>query len=246
MNRFLLILLISQSFFMTSCKREIGSIFSRKEKFEVIDPQFDYLSAKAKFKFDHAGKKVSASANFRIKKDSLIWLSITPALGIEFARVLINQDNIFILDRMSKRYYEYSFKELSSKYGFEFDYKIVQSVLLGNLLEPYQNEKIEKGDGYFAYTASKDGYLFQNFVGMNSMKLERLNVSDDSSENTISVTYGNFNIVDSQIFPNDIVAIIDYATNKPSTRMDISYNKLVIEEKPISFPFSVSAKYERK
>jgi len=231
---------------LTSCNRKIGSIFSKKEVLEIKNPEFDYLSAKAKFKFEHNNNKVSASANFRVKNDSLIWLSISPALGIELARVLINSENIFVLDRLNKRYYEYSFKELSEQYGFEFSISMLQSVLLGNLLEPYQNQKIQKTEKYFTFLASKDGYDFLNSVGSKTMKLERLEVSSPTTKNTISVTYSDFQFADNQIFPNDILAVIKYEEKKPATSIDISYNKMVVEDGPIKFPFGVPSRYEKR
>jgi hypothetical protein len=232
--------------FLGSCNRNLRSLLTKKETLEVVDPQFDYLSAKAKFRFEHDNNKIAASANFRIKKDSIIWLSISPALGIELARVLINSTNIYVIDRLNKCYYEYSFNELSKNYGFEFDFDMVQSVLLGNSITPYENQDIEKTNDFFAYVAARNGYNFHNYVGTRTMKLERLDVSDSSTKNTISVSYADFDFVDSQIFPNNIVAIVNYETGKPDTRIDILYNKLVIEDSPINFPFTVSNKYERK
>lgn len=233
---------------LSACNRKVGAIFGKKkDKLEVVDPEFDYLSAKAKFSFDNGKKSVSATANFRIKKDSLIWMSITPGLGIELARVLINTENVFVLDKYNKHYYEYSFEELSKLYDIDFNFQMIQSVILGNLVEPYRKQRIERMDDYFTYTASKGVYLYQNFIGATSMKLEKVQVFDEGTGNTISVNYSDFILVNSQIFPNEISAVIEYeAKNKPKTEVDISYNKMVIENGPISFPYSVPSKYERK
>lgn len=231
---------------LSSCNRKIGAIFSSKETLEVIDPQFAYMSAKSKLKFDHAGKKISATANFRIKKDSIIWISVS-GFGIEGARVLINEKNVQILDKLKRHYYNYTFEELSKKYDFDFNFQMIQSVILGNLVEPYGKQKIEKTDSYYSYTASKGMYLFHNFIGTSSMKLEKVKVYDERTKNTISVNYSNFILVDDRIFPNDISAVIDYElATKPSTEIDIFYSKMAIENSPLSFPFSVPSKYERK
>ncbi len=233
---------------LSSCNRKVGAIFGKKkDKLEVVDPEFDYLSAKAKFSYDDGKTSVSATANFRIKKDSLIWISITPGLGIELARVLINTENVFVLDKYKKHYYEYSFKELSEIYDIDFNFQMIQSVILGNLVEPYRKQRIEKMDDYFTYTASKGVYLYQNFIGATTMKLEKVQVFDEGTGNTISVNYSDFILVNSQIFPNEISAVIEYeAKNKPKTEVDISFNKMVIENGPISFPYSVPSKYEKK
>jgi hypothetical protein len=230
-----------------SCKRNTSLFSGSTDKLEILNPEFNYLTSKAKFKFDHNDKKVSATANFRIRKDSIIWLSITPGLGLEVARVLINRNHVFVLDKLNKKYYEYEFKELTKQYGFDINYDMIQSVILGNLTEPYKNEKIDKTDQYFSYEAKKGQYNFSNFIGTRSRKLEKVKVSDDSTKNTISVNYTDFVVVDQEIFPNEISAVIDYESElKSNTEIDISYNKFVIERIPISFPFNVPSRYGRK
>lgn len=247
MNKLVLISLIAL-IGLSSCNRKVGAIFGKnRDKLEVVDPEFEYFTAKAKFKFDDGKKGLSATANFRIKKDSIIWLSISPALGIEVARVLINTENVYVLDKFNKQYYEYTFEELSKEYDFDFNFQMIQSVILGNLVEPYKNQRVEKNDNYFTYTASKGVYLFHNYIGANSMKLEKVQVFDEGTRNTISVNYSDFILVNNQIFPNDIRAVINYeAKTKPNTEINISYNKMEIVDGPISFPYSVPSKYEKK
>ena len=232
--------------FLTSCNRKIGAVFTKRDRLEVINPEFKYLTSKAKFKFEDKGKKVSATANFRISKDSIIWISIS-GFGIEAARVFIDTSHVKVLDRLNKKYYDYTFKELSDEYNFDFNFKMVQSVLLGNLIEPYRNQRYEKLENYFVYEDVQGDYNFQNFIGDRSLKLEKVNVLDEGTNNTISVNYTDFISVGSQIFPNEISAVIDYAsTDKPNTEINILYNKMEIESAPLKFPYAVSTKYERK
>ena len=233
---------------LSSCNRKVGAIFgAKKDKLEVVNPEFDYLTAKAKFNYDDGKKSIPATANFRLKKDSLIWISVTPGLGIEVARVLITNENVFIIDKIKKHYYEYSYDDLSKQFDFDFNFKMIQSVILGNLVEPYKKQRVEKMDNYFTYTASKGVYLYQNFIGASTMKLEKVQVFDEGTGNTISVNYTDFILVNNQIFPNEISAVIDYeAKNKPNTKVNISYNKMSIESGPLSFPFSVPGRYEKK
>src|SRR5437762_7991355 len=58
--------------------------------------RIDFTTFSAKVKIDYEGKENSdqATAYIRIQKDSLIWISLTGALGIEGMRVLINQDSV--------------------------------------------------------------------------------------------------------------------------------------------------------
>lgn len=245
MNKFI-IGLIAGMLFLSSCSKNIADILTRKEKLEIVNPQFEYMSAKAKFKFEHDGQKVSATANFRIQKDSIIWISIS-GFGLEAARVMIDTDHIYILDKLKRQYYEYSFEGLSKQLDFDLNFKLIQSVVLGDLVDPYNNQKVVKMDKYYSFKSEKGIYFFQNFIGTRTMKLEKMNISETNTKNTISVNYSDFNFVDQQVFPNEIQATIEYEDlSKPNTEINISYNKMVIENEPINFPYSVPSKYERK
>ncbi|MEP5613804.1 MAG: DUF4292 domain-containing protein [Cyclobacteriaceae bacterium] len=246
MNKLIFYSLIGMVF-LASCKRNTSLLSSEKEKLEIIDPEFKYLTSKAKFKFDHEDKKVSATANFRIRKDSIIWVSITPGLGLEVARVLVDRNHVYVINKLEREYSEYNFEELSKEYGFDFSFDLIQSVILGNLSEPYRDQKLEKTDSYFSYQSQKGRFNFNNFIGTKSHKLEKVQVLDDSTKNTISVNYRDFVLVDQEIFPNEISAVIDYDSElRPNTEIDISYNKLTIEPIPLSFPFKVPSRYGRK
>lgn len=231
---------------LTSCNKKIGAVFTRKDKLQVINPEFEFMSAKAKFKFINGGKKVSANANFRFQKDSVIWISVS-SLGFEGARVFIDTENVKVIDRLNKQYYEYTFEELSRQYDFEFNFKMIQSVLLGNLVEPYKRQRVLKNEDYFSYDNEIGAYMFTNFIGTRTMKLEKVTVLDEGTNNSISVNYSDFVLVSDQVFPNKILAVIDYeAGNKSKTEVNISYNKMEIQSSPLRFPYSVSSKYERK
>ncbi|HAR20844.1 MAG TPA: DUF4292 domain-containing protein, partial [Cytophagales bacterium] len=44
----------------------------------------------------------SSPLTIRIRKDSVIWISVNPALGIEVVRALITKDSIFVIDKIHK------------------------------------------------------------------------------------------------------------------------------------------------
>lgn len=245
MNKLLLGVIIC-GLFLSSCNKKLGSIFSNRNKLEILNPEFDYLVSKAKFKFDDDGKKISANANFRIKKDSVIWVSIS-SFGIEGARVLIDRQNLKAIDKLNKNYYEYSFDELSQKYNFDFNYDMVQSVLLGNQIAPYKNQKYELVNEQYVYQELLRNYNFENYIGSISRKLEKVYVTDEITKNSISVNYQDFREIDNQVFPNKVKATISYdSPNEPDTKINIEYNKMELQTSPLKFPFSVSEKYEKK
>src|SRR5207253_1686290 len=69
-----------------------GRVLSDKMKENEF--HYDYLSTKFSADANIDGNNNSFEVTLRAKKDSVIWMSISPALGIEAARILITCDSV--------------------------------------------------------------------------------------------------------------------------------------------------------
>ena len=56
----------------------------------------------------------SFSGNLRIRKDSAIWISISPALGIEAFRILITNDSAKLLNRLNTTFFAGDLKYINN------------------------------------------------------------------------------------------------------------------------------------
>ena len=201
-------------------------------------------------------QNVSATANIRIKKDSLIWISLTPGFGIEAARGLITRDSITFINRLNKEYSTYSFAELSDKFNVSTNYDLLQSVLVGDMprvLSP--SDQVKKQGEYFLVQQQEGALTINNFVDARLMKVDRVAVVDrpgrvpgGRGKNTLNLQYEEFQKVDNQWLPFKNVVSLDYHSKgrKRSTQVDIQYKKINIVEEALRFPFSIPNKYARK
>ena len=104
-------------FFFVACKTskkvvESPSASTKLKGEEVIQAfdsvlahqfQYKYLTAKASVDYtDRTGDTKNFDINLRMKRDSAVWISITPLLGIEAARLMVTTDSVFMLDRVHK------------------------------------------------------------------------------------------------------------------------------------------------
>lgn len=240
-------LLILALLVLSACNKRFSGIFDSEPRLDVKEVQFDYLSSKAKIDYESEEQSVSGTANIRVRKDSVIWVSLSPALGIEAARVLVTQDSVTFLEKVNKYYAVYSFAELSKKLQFEVNYKMVESVILGNLIYPYDREKIIKTSKTYNYDQHHGSFHFENEIGVESMKLENIQVTDTLSRNSVSVNYTDFQLVEDQIFPFLIKSELKYADlKKQPVKVTIEYKQHQIEKKPLKFPINIPQRYERK
>jgi len=68
-----------------------------------ISPEWVSLNSKVKIK--KGGQETKINAQIRIKKDSVIWISVKTSLGIEVFRTIITPDSIYFMSRMNKTYF---------------------------------------------------------------------------------------------------------------------------------------------
>ena len=141
----------------------------------------------ARFDYDWLGMKVDADfgteeessgfkATIRMRKDSLIWVSITPALGIEMIRVMITPDSLKYLSKIpdNKFYYLGTFEDVNRLVGTSFDFEMLQQLLVGNAIG------LEKDERRFRSEVDGDDYLLiskyrrkvRRMVGVDDRKLE--------------------------------------------------------------------------
>src|SRR6185295_20282914 len=104
--------------------------------------QFEWFTGKAKVVVTEGNNKIDFTANFRIRKDSAVWISISPALGIEVARMLMTKDSIRIIDRIDKKRYARGYDFFKAYTSLPIDLYAVQNLVAGNLLFVRSNYEV--------------------------------------------------------------------------------------------------------
>lgn len=221
------------------------------EPIKVNEVSFEYLTAKSKFSFD--GKKQNfdnTNINIRMKKDSLIWISVT-GIGFEVARGLITPDSIVLMDKFHKQYYVFSYEALSRKYDFELNFPLLQSIIVGNLPYPQQpTDRFTKENDVYVLSQTAGRIGISNQIATDNFKLLNLNAVEKDKDNTFSLQYSDFRNVGDILFPfiSQVVLQIKAAQNQETTETKITLKHTRVElvsESP-GFPFSIPSGYTRK
>ncbi|MFZ6050516.1 DUF4292 domain-containing protein [Halocola ammonii] len=148
--------------------RNAIALANRLEKSQF---QFEWIGMKIATETEFDGNRESFKANIRMKRDSAIWISVSPLMGVEMLRVLITQDSVKYVSKIprNKHYYKGDFKAISEKLGMEVDFDMIQALLVGNpiLFEKNQNFRSKIDDQQYV--------LISDF----SRKLKRLTGIDE-------------------------------------------------------------------
>ncbi len=249
MNKVTYLLLLTCLLF-GACKRNIYTFGPTNGGLKVTEAEFEHLSAKVKIDYQDGKNDVNATTNIRIRKDSIIWFSITPGLGIEASRGIVTQDSLVVIDKIKKTYSIFTFEELSQQFQIDLNYGLIESAIIGNLIFPYKAENVTKKDSYYHYQQKVGRFLFDNYIGQQSGKIEKLLIKDSESGSSLVVNYANFQQIEDQLLPYEVDSRFLYFDQKENrnreTIVNIVFNKATLEKKPLRFPFNIPQRYVLK
>ena len=122
------------------------SCASRKKTVAPIPPQsFEWLTANMDIQAEGNGMNFDdLSGQMRMRKDSLVWLSVTASMGIEVARAKVSTDSVWIVNRLEKTYLAEPLDTLSTQLGMPLSLSLIQTLLLDNNegIPPVENQTV--------------------------------------------------------------------------------------------------------
>ncbi len=128
MNKYTWMILLGVSIVALSCSKKVVSptlpVSAPKPTLNVEETDFVYMDGKARMILRDANKEREVKANIRLRKDSVIWLTFS-VIGVQGGKALINQDSITIVSNVDKEYYVFEYSELSKRYNFEINFKVI-------------------------------------------------------------------------------------------------------------------------
>jgi hypothetical protein len=207
--------------------------------FETQEIDFEKLKIKSKISIKTTKIDQNIPATIHVKKDSVIWISI--ALGLEAARVSINPDSIFLLDRLNRKYYKVSFKELSENFDFELNFNMVQSLLVGNLPIKIDSGDVYKKLGEFnSISQTRNEIEIENRFDLEKSKLFYINATDKKTNTKLNIDYKSFVNEDNKLVPTIISLLI---SGKNEAKIEFEHSKFDFLDRNIRFPFNIPKGY---
>jgi hypothetical protein len=260
-------LIISITFF-SSCnpQKKIFKAPIREEgpdylfgKLKANELNYNGFTAKFSAEYKNKGKETSFNGQIRIQKDSLIWLSFSPGLGIEVFRIVITQDSVMFINRMNKTYFMGDYAFVNKFLNTNIDYDILQSFLTGNDLSFYEKGKfrasLDKGQ-YKLATAGRmklkfavhrsqesSNVLIQNiWIDPEHFKITQANVKEIRKPGTqLEADYSSFEKIGEQLFPKEMTFDISADNN---LHIKVVFSKININQ-PMTFPFRIPDGYRQ-
>ncbi|MCF8229200.1 MAG: DUF4292 domain-containing protein [Bacteroidales bacterium] len=228
------------------------------DKLKDNELEFNWFSAKINIDLVIDKKKTSFKGQIRIKKDSLIWVSFTPALGIEVARLMISEDSVKYINRLNNTYFLGDYQFLNNFLETSIDFDVLQSFIIGNDFQYYEIEKFRASIDAMEYrlsTAARQKlkkyvkkhevpqvFLQNIWLDPENFKITKVNIRELNQQNRkLEAFYQEFKDVEGQLFPSKMIFEISAGEN---ILVDVNFSKIAVKD-PLRFPFNIPGRYER-
>lgn len=217
---------------------------------KVNSVDFSYLTAKSKFSFKSKSQDFdNTNVNIRMKKDSIIWLSVT-GVGLEVARGIITRDSIVFMDKIHRDYFVFNYEQLSKQYNFDLNFNLLQSVIIGNMpFEMEENGQFVKENDFYILKQLVERLEVDNYIAESTQKLSRLKATEIPTQNTFTLDYEDFREVGTYLFPFTSLInlnVLSKDQQMKETTMRLKHSKVELVNQSPGFPFNVPSGYKRK
>ncbi|GEQ84816.1 hypothetical protein ULMS_03240 [Patiriisocius marinistellae] len=207
---------------------------------------FKTLAARLQVKYDDDKQSQSITTSVRMEKDKVIWIKAS-ILGITLAKVLITPEKVSFYESIDRSYFEGDFALLSDLLGTEIDFKQAQSILLGNSIVPISSQKYETqaSNNKYQVTPKQQNpqMLLTLLFNPDNFMLSQETVSQPQKGRNLSVTYGNYNKIETDYYPSTISILA--TENTSVTSIDMKYKKIDLNVS-VSFPFTIPDGYKKR
>jgi hypothetical protein len=271
MNKLLFVGVALFSLLIFSCRsaKKIQTAISKKDTAQVVltsDSKFDsagfirnvtsnidknyidFNTFSAKIKVDYRGgdgKSNDFNAFLRMKKDSVIWVSINAALGFEAFRILITPDSVKVLNKLEKVAQFRSLDYLQEVTKLPIDFHTLQDIIIGNPVYFDRNNIITvKIDGN-AISLTSIGTYFKHFMTLNNTDYVVLNSKLDDREvgrsRTAVLEYEGYASKNDMKFSTKRKISV---AEKSTLEISLDFKQFDFNES-LNYPFSVPKNYKR-
>jgi hypothetical protein len=222
-------------------------------------PSFSALTGKGDIEFNSSGNSVSFSFHMRMKRDSAIWLSVSPLLGIEAVRILFTRDSVKALDRLNNIYYSDGYNAISMLANANLNFSLLQSLIMAGYFptsDTLRSLYVESPDYLLSTVEKKKNsrteeeasalpFTWDVWVSPADNRIHKMNIAQPSDKKNVVVNYSDFRDTGAGIIPFRQDINLTDGVKQKTAQVIISFSK-INPVADVEFPFSIPSKFEHK
>lgn len=220
------------------------NLYTSDEVMQEFDPvylEYENLTARGRIVIEEpSGKTTKGTINIRAKKDSILWFSITPGLGLEAFRGTITKERVMIKDRLNGQDINLTFQEIEDLYDLSLNLDLMQNIIFANIPHEfsYRDRLIRVGQ-YFELTQARDGFRYHSRVNTSHGKVSELTTTSMKEKGSLLANYHVFEDLGNQPFPNQMLLRLSYNTpdGQQASIINLEMIRTELVNTSLSFPF---------
>jgi hypothetical protein len=211
----------------------------------IWNREIDYktFAGKARMHYEAGDQKQDFTANIRIQKDKIIWVSATALGGIvQVARIYITPDSFKLINYLDKTVTMMTLKQAAGLLPTPMDYGVLQNIIVGNVLD--QSNKITDATGYagaWSLQAENAAYIQQVTYNKadSTIRSEQFRDRREGGPQA-TIQYANYVPADNRLF--SFSRAINMSNAGQKYFLDMNYISMDFD-RTMDFPFSIPKNY---
>lgn len=201
------------------------------------------FASHAKLSWNDGTSQQNFQATIRMKKDTLVWMSITGPMNIEGARAFITPDTFQLLNRINTEYTGRNFNYISNWLLFPVTFPMLQQIFTGEKLDIHEKASTAVyEDSMFVIYAENNNLLEKIWVNSGNYTISKILLKDKLLTQQMSITFDNYNLLEGK--PFSYSRVIEVNRNGALMVLTIDFTKTKLNEN-LNYPFEVTEKYKR-
>jgi len=245
----------------TSLKKE--NAYSLMSKLRKNSLNYHWINAHFSADIISDSSQKSFGGVVRMRKDSVIWMTVSVALGAYTAlHAKLDDDSVMFIDHYNEQYFKGTYEYLDTLLNEDIDFDLIQSFMVGNSLEFYSDTSkmnaYYDGRDYILSTVRKrriKKLVYKNkplhsrsdvqliWLDATDFHIKKVRLEDFATHRIFEASYDDFEKADSgSNFPMHI----HYKISAEKTiEIDLKYKKVNFTNYE-KIPFIIPEKYEQK
>ena len=251
MNIKITILSIATLFILTSCKSKKNTTKNTSATnmlFEEVvknyhKNRFNKKTVRASIKAKYRGKSdlPKVSVSLRMKKDKIIWMSISKFISI--GKLKITPKRVQFYNRLTREYFDGDFTLLSNFLGTEISFKQIQNILTGQTINDLNTKdyNIKAMEKFLSFKPKKQNSLYQLFFLLNPENFKPVKQEIQQDDKLLEIQYPIYEKINNLYFPKEI--LVKANDGKQLNTVSIYFKSVRFNEK-LSYPFKIPEGYK--
>lgn len=203
---------------------------------------YNTFSARALLTWDDGNTTQQFSGNFRIQKDSLIWLSLS-MFGFEGARAMLTPDTFRLLNKISNEYLVKHQNFIQNWLLLPLNFNMLQQLIAGEIISINEKATLAatEDSSYTIYFESEKLYE-KIWLNPQNYTPRKILLKDKLLKQEMTITFDSYNSL--REMPFSYKRSIDIVRNSDTMHLNMAITKAQTDEE-LKFPFEGTEKYKR-